>query len=113
MTWKGKWPGTWPANCDVCGFRFPSNQLKKRWDGAMTCVKDFETRHPQTLIKVRGETAVPEYVRHNPDSYLNVCDIVTSSGYTGLGTAGCMQAGNNRFTYAYLQDFYKNGHGDL
>ena len=113
MTWKGKWPGTWAANCDVCGFRFPSNRLKKRWDGAMTCSKDYETRHPQTLIKVRGETAVPEYVRHNSDNMLNVCDIVTSSAYVGLGTAGCMQAGNTTFSYSYLQDFYKNGHGDL
>lgn len=110
MTWKGKWPGTWAVNCDVCGFRFPSNKLRKRWDGVMACEKDWETRHPQTLIKVRGETAVPEYTRHNPDEYTFVCTIVTSSGYAGLGTAGCMQAGNTRFPYQYLIDWGKNGH---
>jgi len=110
MTWKGRWPGTWAVNCDQCGFRFPSNKLMRRWDGAMVCEKDFETRHPQTLIKVRGETAVPTYTRHNDDYMLNVCDIVTTSGYAGLGTAGCMQAGNQTFTYEFLLDFYKNGH---
>lgn len=113
MTYKGRWPGTWAVNCDVCGFRFPSNKLKRRWDGVMTCEKDWETRHPQTLIKVRGDTAVPTYTRHNSDNLLLVCDIVTSSCYAGLGTAGCMQAGNTSFTYDFLKDFYKNGHGDL
>jgi hypothetical protein len=41
---------------------------------------------------------------------LLVCDIVTSSGYAGLGTAGCMQAGNVAFSYEFLSDFFKNGH---
>jgi len=110
MTWKGKWPGTWPVNCDVCGFRFPSDQIKKRWDGAYTCAKDWETRHPQTLIKIRGETAVPDPVRHNPIEYLPYCNIITSSAYAGLGTAGCMKAGNTIFTYTFLLGLSTNGH---
>lgn len=111
MTWKGKWPGNWATNCDVCGFRFPSNKLKRRWDGAMTCADDWETRHPQTLIKIRGETAVPTYTRHNSDNELLICDIVTSSAYADLGVADCMQADNTQFTYQFLFDFFKNGHG--
>lgn len=110
MTYKGRWPGTWNVCCDVCGFRFPSDKLKKRWDGAMTCEKDWETRHPQTLIRIRGETAVPTYTRDDPEVYLPYCDIVTSSAYADLGTADCMQADNNRFTYAFLLDFNTNGH---
>ena len=114
MTRKGKWPGTWAVICDVCGFRFPSNLLKKRWDGAMVCHEDFETRHPQTLLKIRGETAVPTYTRRdNMTVFQGVCDIVTSSCYADLGTADCMKADNQQFTYQYLQDFYKNGHGGL
>ena len=111
MTWKGRWPGTWAVNCDVCGFRFPSDKLRKRWDGVMACDKDWEPRHPQTLIKVRGETAVPSYVRHNPDEFVLACDISSSSCYAGLGQAGCMKAGNQQFTYAYLLDLNSNGHG--
>ena len=110
MTWKGKWPGTWATNCDVCGFRFPSNKLRKRWDGVMVCEKDWETRHPQTLIKVRGETSVPDFVRHNPDEFVLACDIITSSGYAGLAAAGCAQAGNTTFTYAFLKELSTNGH---
>lgn len=110
MTYKGRWPGTWAVICDICGFRFPSDKLKKRWDGAMTCEKDWETRHPQTLIKIRGETAVPDFTRVDVENYLPYCDIVTSSGYASLGTAGCAQAGNMTFTYLFLADFNTNGH---
>ena len=113
MTYKGHWPGTWIVNCDVCGFRFPSNKLKKRWDGAMCCEKDWETRHPQTLIKIRGETAVPTYTRHNSAEEELVCTIVTSSCYADLGVADCMKADNTTFTYEFLKDFFKNGHGTL
>ena len=108
-----RWPGDWKAACHVCGFWFPSSKLKKRWDGVLACEKDWETRHPQTLIKVRGETAVPDYTRHNPDVFALVCDIVTSSGYAGLATAGCAKAGNNTFTYEFLLDFGKNGHENI
>lgn len=110
MTYKGKWPGTWAVNCDVCGFRFPSNKLKRRWDGVMACEKDWETRHPQTLIKVRGETAVPSYTRHNPVEYIQMCTIITSSGYADLGEADCMRADNTQFTYTFLHDLTTNGH---
>lgn len=43
------------AECDVCGFYMHHSKLRKRWDGAMVCEADFETRHPQDLIKPRSE----------------------------------------------------------
>lgn len=110
MTWKGKWPGTWAVICEVCGFRFPSDQLKKRWDGVMCCEKDWETRHPQTLLKVRGETAVPDFVFNPPDTYLLYCTIISSSCYTGLAAADCARADNTQYTYAFLLGMTTNGH---
>jgi len=41
--------------CDVCGFDFKHSTLRKRWDGAMVCGKDWEARHPQDMIKPRSE----------------------------------------------------------
>lgn len=41
--------------CDVCGWKMKQSQLRKRWDGAMVCDKDFEHRHPQDSLK-----AIPE-----------------------------------------------------
>lgn len=108
---KTTWPGNWKTVCDVCDFWFPSSDLRKRWDGLMVCQKDWETRHPQDLIKIRGEKAVPSFVRKDPpDQFINTCTIEGSSGYVGLGTAGCMQVENTTFSYAFLTDLLTNGH---
>src|SRR5574341_879122 len=52
-------PGDWNAICDVCGWKFKASELLKRWDGAMVCKADFETRHPQEVIKLPVETNIP------------------------------------------------------
>jgi len=38
--------GSWNAICDVCGFKFKQEDLKKRWDGFMVCKEDWEPQHP-------------------------------------------------------------------
>lgn len=45
-------PGDWNAICDSCGFKFKASELKEDWRGLKVCSYDFETRHPQTLIRV-------------------------------------------------------------
>lgn len=106
------WPGNWKVVCDVCSMQYPSSRIKKRWDGLMVCEKDWETRHPQTLYKYRPHTSVPEFIRKEPteDTFIAFCDVATISGYAGLGTAGCMQAGNNAVPYDVLVDMFTNGH---
>lgn len=94
MTYKGPWPGTWATLCDECGFRFPSDKLKRRWDGLMVCNADYELRHPQDFIKVREETLVPSYTRPYPaTTYVEVCTVITSQGIAGISAASCMVAG--------------------
>lgn len=52
--------GDWNAVCDVCGAKKKASELKKRWDNAMVCSRDYEERQPQDLIKVPQEhPAVP------------------------------------------------------
>lgn len=103
MSTPGRWPGTWRVICDVCGFEFPSDQVKKRWDGLITCHKDWEMKHPQLSIRARKEEIGVPFARPEPeDVFVHTCTVVTSSGYAGLGTAGCMQVGNTTFPYAYL-----------
>ena len=43
--------GGYNAICDGCGFQFKNTQLRRRWDGIMTCEKCFEVRHPMEFIK--------------------------------------------------------------
>lgn len=52
--------GSWNVTCDVCGFRFKADKLRKRWDGLMTCSKDWEPRHPQDFLRgVPDKQSVP------------------------------------------------------
>lgn len=55
------------AICDCCGFKFKQSQLRKRWDGAMVCSKDWETRHPQDLVKARPERSIVKDARPEPE----------------------------------------------
>lgn len=51
------------AICDCCGFKAKQSQLRKRWDGAMVCDKDWEPRHPQDMAKARPERSVVKDAR--------------------------------------------------
>lgn len=95
--------GQYNAICDRCGFKFKSSELKKDWQGLMVCEKDFETRHPQTLIKTTTEGAFPEWSRPEAeDVFIHACFIWNESAYAGLGTAGCMKAGHTPLPYETL-----------
>lgn len=92
MTYKGPWPGTWAVICDVCGFRFPSSKVKKRWDGLIVCDKDFEYRHPQDFLRLKEEHITPPFVRPPPaDAFIFVCDEYSRQGLADVGTADCAQ----------------------
>lgn len=102
---RGRWPGTWKAVCDSCGFEFPSDELRERWDGFMVCIDDFETKHPLLDIRIRPERIAPPWVRPAGEPlFLHNCNIISSSCYAGLGTADCMRADNIQFTYEVLKD---------
>lgn len=106
------WPGKgWKVTCHRCGFWFPSTEIKKDWTGLLVCHPCWETRHPQTLIKVQGEKAFPTFVSKDaPDTFVSLCDLSTNSAYADMGTADCMQADNTKDTYALLLSLYGNGH---
>lgn len=53
--------------CDVCGFDYKQSQLRKRWDGAMVCSKDWEPKHPQDFVKARPERSIVKDARPAPE----------------------------------------------
>lgn len=96
-------PGCWNVICDTCGFEFKSDEMKRRWDGLMVCKDDYELDHPQKYLRVRETGQAVPWVRSEPtDQFIEICTIITSSGYAGLGTAGCMRAGNTTYTVPFL-----------
>lgn len=58
--------GSWNVICDVCGFKFKSDDIKERWDGLQVCKDDWEIRHP--LDFERGVADDPSVPYTRPDS---------------------------------------------
>lgn len=95
--------GQWNVNCDVCGFKFKSNEIRKRWDNLMVCEADYEADHPQKYLRVYGDKIATPYVREmSDDSFIFVCTAWTKTAYADVGVADCMQADNTSQPYTYL-----------
>jgi len=107
MAYKPSWePGKWSAICDRCGFRLKSDQLRDTWDGLKVCAPCWEPRHPQDFVRARRERITPPWTRPElePDAFNVVCYLWDRSAYAGLGSAGCMVAGNDSMPYTTLRD---------
>ena len=89
--------GNYNAICDSCGRKFKASTMKKRWDGLFVCPEDFEPRHPQLSLRVRGDKQTVPIPRPDPeqDTFLEFCDIWTSSPMADFGTADCAFVGGN------------------
>jgi hypothetical protein len=55
--------GQWNADCDQCGVKFKSSQLRKQWNGLYTCPKCWEPRQPQDFVRAVKDGSPPAYVR--------------------------------------------------
>jgi hypothetical protein len=90
----GKNPGWESGNhwvvCDVCGFEYRQSEMRKRWDGLITCRFDWEIRHPQEFIRgVADDTRAKGFVRPRPaDVFIGPqCSIRSST--PGVAIPGC------------------------
>jgi hypothetical protein len=82
--------GDWNAICDVCGFKFKASQLVERWDGLMVCSKDWETRHPQELIRpIPDQQKLPWTRPEGTDTTVLSCTVIGRQGVADLGVADC------------------------
>ncbi len=86
----GRWPGTNRVICDICGFEYASDEVKKRWDGFITCHADWEPKHPQLSIRAGRESQAPAIVRtESPPVFVPMCTLITKQAIPGIGTPGC------------------------
>lgn len=85
--------GGFNALCDVCGFKFKSDELKKRWDGLMVCDADFEHDHPQKFLRVREDKIAVPWARPRPeDLFIFVCTAAGATSFADVATADCARA---------------------
>lgn len=87
--------GDWNAVCDSCGRKFKASSMHKRWDGLFVCKEDYEPRHPQLSLRVRGDKQTVPILRPEPtqDVFINACNIVNSQGISGISISGCAISG--------------------
>lgn len=93
----------WNVICDVCGRRYKSGIMRKRWDGFVVCPQDYETDHPQKYIQSQSDP-IPvnaELIRAEPtDTFITVCTAYTSQAIPGIGIPGCIiPSRNNNLPY--------------
>lgn len=85
--------GDWNAICDICGFKYKASQLRKNWKGQMVCEQDWETRHPQELLRVpKDDPSVPWARPQGDDPEVFVCYIWARSAYADMAQADCARA---------------------
>lgn len=83
--------GNWNAICDSCGRKFKANTMRKRWDGLIVCQEDYEIKHPQLSLRVRGDKQIVPWVRPeaDPDVFLAFCTLENSQGIVDLAVVDC------------------------
>lgn len=80
--------GSWNAICEVCGFQYKSHEMKKRWDGVMVCVEDWEPRHPLDFQRGKAEvTAVPWTSTDDTEGTVSITTKSASQDYAITDTA--------------------------
>lgn len=58
--------GKWNVLCDRCGLQFKNTALRDEWTGLKVCKDCWETRHPQTLIRVPKDDSSTPWSRPEP-----------------------------------------------
>lgn len=88
-------PGSWNVICQVCGSKFKSDEVRKRWDGLIVCKDDFEQRHILDFIRVPEERNSVPYTAPEPSDQfiINICVFPRMVGMADIGVAGCAIAG--------------------
>lgn len=88
--------GSWNIICQVCGRKFKSDEVKKRWDGLIVCNADFENRHILDFIKVREDDPAVPYVAPEPtDHFIYLCSLKAGQGKADVSEADCGRADIN------------------
>jgi hypothetical protein len=93
--------GQYHQICDVCGFKFLSNETKIRWDSLLVCPADYEIDHPQKFIRVQSDGQGVAFPRPSPEEvFPYVCYIYAQQAYADLAEADCAQADKQTFSYS-------------
>jgi hypothetical protein len=87
--------GTWNVTCALCGGKFKSDEVLKRWDGMIVCKDDYETRHSLDFIRAPQEGPPVPFTAPEPAPvFIELyCVYPKGIGKADIGAADCAGAG--------------------
>lgn len=89
-------PGCWNVICQVCGRKFKSDEVRKRWDGLIVCHSDFEQRHIADFIRSHPERGtVPYTAPESTDQFVQIVYLHDRLGTADIGKADLAMADYN------------------
>ena len=74
------------VECQVCGMDIYASDIRKRWDGVLVCLDDYETRHPQDFVRARKDKISASIVTSRSEG-IDV-SANTRSAVAGIAVAG-------------------------
>jgi hypothetical protein len=84
------------VECQVCGHVYRASFMRKRWDGAIVCLYDFEQRHPQDFVRGKTEDqSAKGLVNPETSDTFTSGFCTTRDAVAGEAVAGCAIAGMN------------------
>ena len=60
--------------CSLCGMDYRASEMKVTWDGKQVCEKDWESRHPQELVRAVKDDMSPVGI-HTGEPTPNYVDV--------------------------------------
>lgn len=82
-------PGCWNVICQVCGVQYKSDEIKKRWDGALVCKDDWEPRNILDFLRPITEREGVPYSNPEPaDVFISVPYLQGRQAIAGVAIAG-------------------------
>lgn len=87
-------PGDWNTVCYECGRKRKASTMIKQWQGYYVCPEHWDPRQPQDFARGIPDVQTPPWVQPMPeDTFVLICDLISSSSVAGYAVAGCMIAG--------------------
>ncbi len=74
--------GSWNVLCDCCQWKYKAEELRKQWDGLMTCVFCYEKRNPQDFVRGRPDGHALPFTRpEGTDQFVDTSVQIDPSTY--------------------------------
>ena len=92
-------PGTWNADCSMCGRKRKADEMVQNWMGLYRCPEHDEIRQPQDFVRGVQDVITVPWSQPTLSEYVQICTFNGQSAVCGYSIAGCMIAGRSVISY--------------